>query len=79
MLAILENYGLIIKPVIGILGDSEIVMANDKVFSQSGKEAIRLQLLASMLTNSNSDFSPKSCGALQNFWQDLFKRTKPLH
>jgi len=79
LLAIVESYGLIIKTVISILGSSEIVMANDKVFSQSDKEAIRLQLLASMLSNSNSNFSQKSCGALQNFWQDLFKRTKPLH
>jgi hypothetical protein len=54
-------------------------MANDKIFSQSEKEAIRLQLLASMLANSNSNFSKKPCGALQNFWQDLFKRVKPLH
>lgn len=54
-------------------------MANDKVISQSAKEAIRLQLLASMLANSNSNLSQKPCGALQNFWQDLFKRDKPLH
>lgn len=54
-------------------------MANDKIFSSSEKETMRLQLLASMLANSNSNSSKKSCGALQNFWQDLFKRAKPLH
>jgi hypothetical protein len=54
-------------------------MVNDKIFSQSEKKEIRLQLLASMLANSNSSYTKKSCGALQNFWQDLFKRGKPLY
>jgi hypothetical protein len=54
-------------------------MSNDKIISQSAKEAIRLQLLATMLANSNSNFSQKSCGALQNFWKELFKRTKSIH
>jgi len=54
-------------------------MSNDKIIPQPTKEAIRLQLLASMLANSNSNFSQKPCGALQNFWKDLFKRTKSIH
>jgi len=54
-------------------------MVNNEGFLRSEKEAIRLQLLASMLANSNSNFSPKPSGTLQNFWQNLFKRTKQLH
>jgi len=80
MVAIVDNYGLIIKKLLPALVDgSEIFMVNDKVYSQPEKEAIRIQLLASMLANSNSNFSQKPCSALQDFWQILFKRTKPLN
>jgi len=49
-------------------------MAINKVFSRFEKEEIRLQLLASMLANTNRNYSKKSHGVWHSFWQELLKR-----
>jgi len=48
-------------------------MASDKIFLQYEKEEIHLQLLASMLANSNSKFPKKPRGAWRIFWKGLLK------
>jgi hypothetical protein len=57
----------------------EAVLASYKIFLQPEKEEIHLQLLASMLANSNSNFPKKSRGAWQSFWNNLLKRVKTFH
>jgi len=49
-------------------------MIINKVFSKPEKEEIRLQLLASMLANTNRNYSKKAHGAWHSFWQDLLRR-----
>jgi hypothetical protein len=59
-----------------MVGRLEVAMAFNKAYSRPEKEEIRLQLLASMLANSNSSYSKKAAGNWHCFWQDLFKRDK---
>ena len=65
------------NPSILVEGRLEGAMAADKFFSRSEKETIRLQLLASMLANSNSNYSKKAHGVWHGFWrEDLLRRDK---
>jgi len=43
------------------------------------KEDIRLQLLASMLANTNRDFTKQAYGGWYSFWRDLLRRDKIFH
>ena len=55
--------------------DSETVFAYRALcFSRNDKEEIRLQLLASMLANTNRHYSRKGHSGWYSFWQDLLKR-----
>ena len=49
-------------------------MVINKDISKINKEEIRLQLLASMLANTNRNYSKNTHGVWHSFWQDLFKR-----
>ena len=49
-------------------------MVINKDISKINKEEIRLQLLASMLANTNRNYSKNAHGVWHSFWQDLFKR-----
>jgi len=54
-------------------------MADNKAIVNPENEAIRLQLLASMLASTNSGQSNKLHRHWPNFWQGLFKKTKAMH
>jgi hypothetical protein len=54
----------------------EVAMAISKVFTRPEKEEIRLQLLASMLANSNRNYSKKTHGIWHSFWQDILRGEK---
>jgi len=57
-------------------GGLEVAMPISKVFTRPEKEEIRLQLLASMLANSNKDYSKDTHGIWHRFWQDLLRGNK---
>ncbi len=54
----------------------EVTMDLSKVVPQPEREVIRLQLLASMLTASNTSSPRKSRGYLYNSWQRLIKMVR---
>ncbi|MGW8311906.1 MAG: hypothetical protein ACWGOL_01595 [Desulfuromonadales bacterium] len=54
-------------------------MDNIKSPSRPEKEEIRLQLLASMLANTNRTFAKQAHGGWNNFWRDLLRRDKIFH
>ena len=56
----------------------EVIVTNNPSTKNSEKEAIRLQLLASMLASTNLDRSNRFHGLWPNLWQGLRKKTKIL-
>jgi hypothetical protein len=57
----------------------EVAMDIIKSPSTPEKEEIRLQLLASMLANTNRTFAKQAHGGWNNFWRDLLRRDKIFH